>query len=466
MIGAHAIRSALAKGNRSAFTVPLLGLIDQTVERFVECGIRLDQIGVVQAEHPLRRPHAPVQICSVQTLAKREFPMVDCVFVDESHLQYATIYEWMDARPELVFVGFSATPWAKGMSDHYDALVVPATIKQMIDEGRLCRFRALAAGLPDVSKVKVEAGDYQVGALSKVMSQKSIVADVVSTWLAKAENRPTLLFAVDRAHAAKLHDEFADIGVASAYIDANTTREDREAVKTLFHRGDIKVVCSVETMIAGIDWDVRCISFCRPTKSPILLTQAFGRGLRTADGKDHLLFLDHSGSTLDLGLPTEIHYAALLGGKKSSGGGEAQKKPMPSPRKCPVCDTIVPATERQCECGHRFQFVSKVVTHEGELEEFGVALTKTQKKLNQTWNIEERAAFHGQLRHYGLARGYKAGWASMKYKDRFGVFPDYPAIKYAEPRTPSADTLIWLRGQKIRYAIAQKVQREKHHHVN
>ena len=68
VIGAHAVTGALEKGNPVAFTVPLLSLIDQTVARFVENGIVLDQIGVIQADHPLRRPQAPVQICSVETL--------------------------------------------------------------------------------------------------------------------------------------------------------------------------------------------------------------------------------------------------------------------------------------------------------------------------------------------------------------------------------------------------------------
>ena len=442
IIAAHGVSGALAKGNRASFVVPLLSLIDQTVERFVENGIAMDKIGVVQADHPLRRPDAPVQICSVQTLAKREFPKTDVVFVDESHLQYGAIYEWMDEDPKKIFVGLSATPWAVGMGLHWDELLIPATIKELIASGDLCKFRAFAPSRPDLSGVAVTAGEYQIDQLSDKMSEAVLVADVVQTWLEKAEGRPTLCFAVDRAHAAKLHDEFAEVGVQSAYVDAFTSREERAAVKTLFHKGDVKVVCSVGTMVAGIDWDVRCISFCRPTKSPILYVQAMGRGLRNAPGKDHLLILDHSNATLELGLPTDIHYDSLLGGKKAKGGGDAKKKPLPSPRECPECKCIVAATERHCPCGHEFKyFISKIIARDGELEE--VDAEKAAKKLNREMGADEKERFYGELKWYGSVKGFKPGWAAVQYQKRIGVWPR--AYENATPVKPGLETMAWIR---------------------
>jgi DNA repair protein RadD len=452
IIAAHAVAGGLAKGSRSAFVVPLLSLIDQTVERFIENGIPMDKIGVVQADHPLRRPQAPVQICSVQTLAKRDFPNVEFVVVDESHIQHQTIYEWMDEDPKRIYIGLSATPWAVGMANHWDELLIPATIKELIASGDLCKFRAFAPTKPDLSGIKTIAGDYHEGQLSERMSEKVIVADVVSTWLDKAENRPTLTFAVDRAHAAKLHDEYCAAGVSSAYVDAFTKREERQAVKDLFHRGEVKVVVSVGTMIAGIDWDIRAIQFVRPTKSPILLVQAIGRGLRNAPGKDYLLLLDHSNATLTMGLPSEIHFDEMLGGKKAKGGGEPKKKPLPSPRECPECKQIVAATERHCPCGYEFKyFVSKVMTRDGELEEIGGA-TDT-KKLNRDMGWTEKERFYGELKWFGEVKNFKPGWAAVQYKKRLGVWPN--AYKDAEPVEPSNATKAWIRSQQIAWAKSQ-----------
>ena len=453
IIAAHGVSGALAKGNRASFVVPLLSLIDQTVERFIENGIAMEKIGVVQADHPLRRPDAPVQICSVQTLGKREFPKTDVVFVDESHLQYKAIYDWMDEDPKKIFVGLSATPWAVGMANHWDELLIPATIKELIASGDLCKFRAFAPTRPDLSDVKVTAGEYQVDQLSDKMSESGLVADVVQTWLEKAEGRPTLCFAVDRAHAAKLHDEFAEVGIQSAYVDAFTSREERAAVKTLFHKGDVKVVCSVGTMVAGIDWDVRCISFCRPTKSPILYVQAMGRGLRNAPGKDHLLILDHSNATLELGLPTDIHYGALLSGKKSKSESATKKKPLPSPRECPECKQIVAATERHCPCGHEFKyFVSQIVARDGELEEVDAA--KSARKTNAELGSAEKSSFYAQLKWHALTKGYKDGWAANKYKQRLGVWPN--AYRFVAPEQPTLATLGWIRAQKIAFIKGQQ----------
>ena len=65
------------------------------------------------------------------------------------------------------------------------------------------------------------------------MSDKTLVADVVETWLRLGGNEPTLCFAVNRAHARLIHDQFKSVGVPVAYVDANTPREgtlgDRQA---------------------------------------------------------------------------------------------------------------------------------------------------------------------------------------------------------------------------------------------
>jgi hypothetical protein len=58
--------------------------------------------------------------------------------------------------------------------------------------------------------------------------------------------------------------------------------------------------------------------------------------------------------------------------------------------------------------------------------------------------IEERAVFFGELRAYGTEKGYKSGWASMKYKDRFGDWP--PRHVQATPEMEcSSETLLWIK---------------------
>src|SRR5688572_9143004 len=86
VIAAAIVESALAKGNRVLMTVPLLSLVDQTVERFAENGIHA--VGVMQGMHPATDCTQPVQVASAQTLRRRAIPEADLVIVDEAHKQF------------------------------------------------------------------------------------------------------------------------------------------------------------------------------------------------------------------------------------------------------------------------------------------------------------------------------------------------------------------------------------------
>ena len=79
-------------------------------------------------------------------------------------------------------------------------------------------------------------------------------------------------------------------------MDGQTPLGDRLAIFERFRSGATRIVCNVAVLSTGVDEDVRCIIDAKPTKSPILFVQTIGRGLRTADGKDHLLILDHAGN--------------------------------------------------------------------------------------------------------------------------------------------------------------------------
>jgi Type III restriction enzyme, res subunit len=98
LTAAHIIQRALDKGKRVAFVVPALSLIDQTVAAFEGEGIHC--IGVMQGIHERTDRDQPVQVCSVQTLARRKRPEVDLVLVDEAHQQHREIFGWMKDRPD------------------------------------------------------------------------------------------------------------------------------------------------------------------------------------------------------------------------------------------------------------------------------------------------------------------------------------------------------------------------------
>jgi superfamily II DNA or RNA helicase len=109
---------------------------------------------------------------------------------------------------------------------------------------------------------------------------------------------------------------FLEAGITAEYVDCFSSKADRKLVADRFHKGEIEVVCNVGVLTTGVDWvSISCIILARPTKSEMLFVQIVGRGLRTAEGKDDCLILDHS--DIRLGFVTDIHRDKLNEGRES-----------------------------------------------------------------------------------------------------------------------------------------------------
>lgn len=433
---AEVINGALAKGNRVAFTVPAISLIEQTIDAFSDEGI--DCVGVMQASHRMTNHLQPVQIVSVQSMARRYYPDVDVVVVDECHQQFETVRKWMKAEPSKVFIGLSATPWARGMADDWEELVSPVSMQGLIDQKFLSPFRVFAPNHPDLSGVKIVAGDYHEGQLGEVMG--GLVADVVTTWKQRAQGLPTLVFAVNRAHAGKLVDQFREAGIRMGYCDAYTDMIERQSLFAAMARGELAGIVNVGTLTTGVDADVRCVVLARPTRSEMLFVQMIGRGLRTAPGKSHAVILDHADNHARLGFVTDIHHAALLDGKAPR-EKTRKEKGEPMPKECGSCGTLKPPKVAECPaCGFKPERQSEIEVEAGELVEV------TGKKQ---YTKEEKQAWWSGLLWIASERGRQRGWASHTYRDRFGVWPrgldDRPA-------PPSQDVTRFVTAKAIRYA--------------
>lgn len=444
LVAAKIIEGALAKGNRAIFTAPAISLIGQTVDAFETEGI--SDIGVMQANHPRTNAMAKVQVASVQTLARRDIPSASLVIVDECHLRSSVIDKMMDDRPDLFFVGLSATPWAKGMGRRWQDLVIPCTIADLIGEGYLSKFSVFAPDVPDLSRVRIVRGEYAENALSELMGDAQLVGSVVETWLAKGQNRPTLVFGVNRAHAQAMAGKFERAGIASAYVDAFTDRIERARLGRLFSDGELKVICSVRTMTTGVDLPVSCIVDAAPTRSEMLHVQKIGRGLRVNPGTEDCLILDHAGNSLRLGLVTDIHHDRLDDappGEKQ----EAKPKAEKLPSECSACGAL--HTGKTCPaCGHERVPASGVEEGEGDLVQItGKAKQDTKADKQAFWSMA-----------LWIDRDRKKGGKLAKalYKGRFGVWPsglsDVVAI-------PTQDFRNYEHSRRIAYAKRMQKRR-------
>jgi DNA repair protein RadD len=469
VIAAKMAEGAVRKRNRMYFVVDAISLIDQTVQRFYENGIR--DVGVIQAEHPATNYAMPVQVASIQTLDRRtkrrsptfdepdrmvrdfsRLPDADLVVVDECHCQYAVLYEWMqwcrEQGKRMVFVGLSATPYARGMGRHWDQLVVGGSLREMIAAGRLSQYKIFAASHPDLTGVRTRLGDYVESELSEAMQAGALVGDTVKHWLKHGQGRPTLAYCVDRTHAKHMQQQFESAGIPAGYIDAHVEAPDRQLIADQFHRGDLKIVVSVGCLTKGVDWDVRCIILARPTRSESLYLQIVGRGLRVAEGKDYCLILDHSDTALRLGFPEEVdeRNTELDDGERRERAEREEKERLP--KECGSCGFLKPAKVHACPaCGFapQPQYAGEEVA--AELEELVPA---AQRALNRKTTPEQKGKFFAGLKHIAAERGYKPGWAANKYRQKFGVWPN--AYKDVDPQPPSAEVSNWVKSQQIRWA--------------
>jgi hypothetical protein len=279
------------------------------------------------------------------------------------------------------------------------------------------------------------------------MSNAKLVADIVSSWKALADGRPTICFAVNRAHAAQIAKEFEAGGVPTGYMDCDTPLMERATIRARLLGGRIKVVCNVDVIGLGVDWpEISCISYCRPTKSEMRYVQNIGRGLRTAPGKTDLIVIDHSDTTLRLGFVSDIHHDVLDDGKPRT----TSEKVVQLPKECPKCHYLKPPRTALCPiCGTVAEHHAKpIATVAGELLELNGDHFKVAPIAKQ---LAGKAETYGQLVFYGQTKGYSAGWASNKYRTIYGVWPR--SLDWEKHlRAPDMALASWIKSQNIRWA--------------
>lgn len=457
-LAAAIFEMARSKGHPCAFVVPAISLIDQTVEAFWNEGIR--DIGVIQGGHGMTDWSQPVQICSIQTIrARKTYPRSAVVIFDEIHQLHEAHKAWL-TNPEWASVpmlGMSATPWTRGLGKYFESLLIVATTQDLIDQGYLSKFKVFAASHPDLSKVRTVAGDFHEGELSDAMQQGSLTADIVKTWQEKWGKDKTLCFGVDKLHAKSIQERFEHAGIPCGYQDADTLPDERREIRRKFHNGEFKVVSNIQTLTTGVDWDVRCLILARPTRSEMLYVQIIGRALRTAEGKEYALILDHSDTTQRLGFVTDIHHDGLSNSKTCARDEVERKAPLP--KECEKCQVLKPRSMLVCpHCGHKQIFLSNIMETDGALIEVGAGATKIKNKKFEM-PIQDKIKFLAELKAMAIQRGYKPGWAANQYKQRIGTWPANTFQDVSPAKIVSPDTALWVRAQQIRWA------KSKQHHA-
>lgn len=410
------VRSSIERGNRVWFMAHLREILDDTSRKLSAEGIRH---GHIMAGH-ITDPMHKVQVVSVQTAARRlhRLQKPNLLIVDEAHLAVADTYrkviEGCD-NPTLLLL--TATPErldGRGLGEIADTIVPTCSTQDLIDEGLLAPIRYFAPQVHDLSGIATVAGDYSRSGLAAKLDKPAIIGSAVDHYRKLAHGRPTIAFCCSIEHAEHTAAQFTAAGYRAVAVSGESdTTERRQALADL-RAGRVDVVCNCALWVAGVDApNVSCIILLAPTKSLTKYLQSVGRGLRTADGKQDVIILDHANLAMMHGLPTEAREWSLEGSRASKRKRDPEDI---SVKQCPKCFAVLRSIVRQCHCGHMWQAQARSIEQqEGELIEVDPALMRRQRAREQAGakSLEDLIAL-------GASRGYKnpAAWARHVFNAR------------------------------------------------
>lgn len=436
-------QGAFNKGKRSLFVVDSLELVDQAVETFERFDL---PVGVIQGQHMMTDYSQPIQVATIQTLKSRweqmpESLKFDLVIIDECHVLHTAHIKLMKECKEkgVPVIGLSATPFRDNLGEHFQRMVVATTTADLIAKGYLSPYRAYAPFIPNLKGVKTKAnGDYQEDAVAEYMGDSKIVGDIITHWFKLGENRQTIVFAANVAHSKLITEQFRNAGVNAAHVDGYTDIAERQQIIKQYRQGKIKVLSSVAVLTKGFDApETSCVVIARPTKSLMLHIQMLGRGLRTANGKDNCIFIDHAGNLLRNGLPDDELPDTLHYGKEKNERDRKKKEQGEKVAKaCSSCGYL--STFHVCpSCGFKPELRKDVEVKNGELYE----ITKSDVKPTKM-TTEEKTDLYAQFLYHAKLKGYSPGWAYHKCKEYCGSAPRNTKGVRPKPPTPKTTGII------------------------
>lgn len=439
------MKATAEKYKRAAMVLDRIVLVDQTSMRLTKYGL---SHGVMQAGHWKFNPMEMLQVCSAQTLERRDdFPKVDLLIIDECHISRAQTSEYIRANPDLKVVGLTATPFTKGLGGLYSNVVCGATNGWLVDNKWLTQLRVFIAKEINMSGATKIAGEWSQQVAS--VRGMQITGDIVDEWVKKTHEvfgrpRKTIVFCAGVDHGADLVQQFAQRGynfVSISYKDNDDFK--RQAIDD-FARPDTEIHGLIATDILTRGFDVSDVMIgvsARPfSKSFSSHVQQMGRIMRPHEGKEFALWLDHSGNYLRFKDDwDELYDDGVQELKKEE---KAKKEPSDREKtesKCPKCGWVWARNAISCiSCGHVRERRSQVSSVPGELQELG-----------NTRVGDDRQGFYSELLYYAHLRNYNPNWAGHKYREKFGAWPRglSSVMKY-----PSPATFKWVKSRQIAWA--------------
>ena len=301
---AMAIMDKLSKSyEKTAMVLDRIVLVNQTSTRLSRYGINH---GVMMSGHWRYRPIERIQICSAQTLEKRDvFPDINLMIIDECHVQRKSVLKFVKDNPKLRVIGLTATPFTDGLGNVYTNVVGARPTGELIDKGWLVPLKVFIAKEIDMNGVKKVAGEWSQDEATK--RGMLITGDIVAEWIKKTHEvfgKPvkTVVFCAGVEHGRDLVRQFNEQGYNFVSISYKEEDDYKAEMIEEFSKPDTNIHGLIATDILTRGFDVPDVLIgvsARPfSKSFSSHVQQMGRIMRPCEGKEYGLWLDHSGNYL------------------------------------------------------------------------------------------------------------------------------------------------------------------------
>jgi len=456
------IKRYLEDTKRILFVAHREELIDQCSDKLTVFGI---DHGIIQAKKP-RNLFPDVQVTMIQTFTRRLKadrlipPPAELIIFDECHHAAANSYiSVLKEYPDAQVIGLTATPLrgdgvGLGGDNLFQDMVFCPSIKELIEMGHLVPVRHYAPSKPDLEGLKIKMGDYSETQLQNRMDKVQLIGDIVQTWAKFGENRQTVVFSTGVRHSKHIRDMFLDAGVIAEHIDGKTPKDERKEILVRLASGETRIITNCMVLTEG--WDcppVSCIILARPTKSLGLFLQMAGRGLRPYPGKSNTILIDHSGAIDQHGfVHTNRDWA--LDPYETIEARSSESKPT-KPITCQECSFVYEAEPKCPVCG----FMPTVAAKSFEVADGDLGyLDESGEWTPERDTPYQRERFYQELYYHGMERGFKKGYASANFKEKYGSWP--PKYK-PNPVKPGAEVRRYINIKRNEYWNKQQEEKRQ-----
>jgi DNA repair protein RadD len=344
-----------------------------------------------------------VQVLSVQgAIARGEIPDTTMSVFDEAH--HFASDEWQTlvraARTRGFILGATATPErgdGRGLHEMFDALVVAAQPKELIDAGHLVPAEVVRPRRP--------------------LHPDEIARTPVDAYLERCPDMRVVVYAPHRLAMREYAAGFVARGVACETIDGETPTPERDARLARFRDGSTKVICNVNVLTEGYDCpELDGVIIARGCGTHGLWIQIVGRALRSSPGKTFGLVLDLRGVSHEYGMPDADREYSL--------DGLAIRVRGPDASFCPACGAVL-ARDGPCpSCVRQAESTQETPHATGdELERFAAKRAEGMSARISTlvrWLIA------------GRAKGWKDRASHHRYRAVYGEWPSVAVRAQAE----------------------------------